>query len=85
MKVLTTRTPSLRAALITFRDAPTTDLRVVRIGVERVGIVAQAGDRDAVHLHQLLDGPGVFVGEVGDIDVGHAGIAAVGTARAAST
>ena len=54
---------------------------VFRIGVERVGIIAEAGDGDAALRNQLADGRGPFVRQIAHIDVADAGIAAIRTAR----
>ena len=64
----------------TVRDEALAHLRVLiaGVGVERVGVVAEAADGDAAAgqvLDQLL---GLGVGQAGDVDVGHPGIAAGG-------
>ena len=59
MKVLTTRTPSRGAASITFFRCSTTTPAVLRVGVERVGVVAEAGDGDAVLADQVADAAGL--------------------------
>src|SRR5208282_355481 len=56
------------------------DAAVFDIGVERVGIVAQSGDRYAVLADQVSDAPRLFVARLGDVDVGNTGVAALGGA-----
>ncbi len=57
------------------------DAAVLRVGVERVRIIAQAGDGHAVPLRQVAHPAGVVVAEVRHVQVRHAGVAAVGPAR----
>ncbi len=53
---------------------------LVGVGVERVGIIAQSGDGQRELGQQAANPARFLVGEMADIDVGDAGIAAVGLA-----
>ena len=50
------------------------------VGVERVGVITESGDGDAVDAHQVADMGRLLGREVGHVDVGHARIPAIGAA-----
>src|SRR5262245_52699398 len=51
------------------------------VGVKRIGIITEAGQRDAAFAGQVADSAGIIVGEVGNVHVADPRIAPIGTAR----
>jgi hypothetical protein len=79
MKVFTTGTSPRRGVhdpLQVFRH----DAAMFRVGIERVRVIAQAGDGHAVLAQQFAHAAGVVVAEARHVEMGDAGVAAVGAA-----
>ncbi len=53
---------------------------MVRIGIERIGIISQSGDGDSMFANQFLNAACFLIAEIGHVDVSDAGVTAIGAA-----